>query len=89
MVKAAHYETTEGINIGTELATLRKVYGDRLVVDRADGPDKPTEDLLGLYQDVAGVRSGDSSLTFYLREDAVTEIKVAGADEWGDDEGCL
>ena len=62
--------------------------GDDLVVDRADGWDRPTDGLLASYQDVAAVRNGDRALTFYLRDDVVETVKLSNVDSWGDDEGC-
>lgn len=82
------YRTASGVGVGTTLATLARVYGDRLVVDRRDGWENPTGGLLALYQDVAAVRYGDRALTFYLVEDVVAQVKVSSADFWGDDEGC-
>lgn len=82
------YRTASGVGVGTTLETLERIYGDDLVLDRADGWDSPTAGLLGSYVDVAAVRNGDTALTFYLRGDVVQTIKLSSADFWGDDEGC-
>lgn len=82
------YRTAAGVGIGTPLDTLRQVYGDRLVVDPADGWEQPTDGLLALYTDVAAVREDANALTFLLRDDVVESIKLSTADDWGDDEGC-
>ena len=82
------YRTASGVGMGTTVGTLRRVYGDRLVVDRRDGWENPTGGLHALYQDVAAVRYGDRALTFYLVEDVVEQVKVSSAEFWGDDEGC-
>jgi hypothetical protein len=83
------FRTDDDVSVGSDLAALRRVYGDRLVVDRADGWDAPTSGLLGSYNDVAAVREGDRSLTFVLIDDVVTQIELSTADNWGDDEGCV
>lgn len=80
--------TVSGVGIGTTLASLQRVYGERLVVDRMDGWETPTEGLLALYQDVAAVKQGDRAITFILVQDRVASIKISEADFWGDDEGC-
>ncbi len=82
------YRTASGVGVGTTLRTLERIYGDDLVVDRADGWERPTDGLLASYQDVAAVRRGDRALTFYLWQDAVEMIKLSDAGSWGDDEGC-
>lgn len=82
------YRTASGVGVGTTLATLERIYGDDLVVDRADGWESPTDGLLGSYVDVAAVRNGDRALTYYLHGDAVHTVKLSAADFWGDDEGC-
>jgi hypothetical protein len=82
------YRTASGVGIGTTLASLERIYGDDLVVDRADGWEHPTGDLLAQYQDVAAVRNGAHALTFSLTDDAVSAVKVSDAEFWGDDEGC-
>jgi len=84
----ASYRTASGVGVGTRLATLQRIYGDDLVLDRMDGWDRPTAGLLGSYNDVAAVRHGGGALTFVLMSDLVTAIKVSAADFWGDDEGC-
>ena len=83
------YRTASGVGVGSELATIQSVYGDRLVIDRADGWDAPTDGLLALYNDVAAVREGSAALTFVLGNDAVTQIELSPAGNWGDDEGCV
>ncbi len=82
------YRTASGVGIGTTLDSLRRIYGDRLVIDRADGWETPTDGLLASYTDVAAVRYGDAALTFSLSGDVVDTVKVSHADFWGDDEGC-
>lgn len=82
------YRTASGVGIGTTLDSLRRIYGDRLVVDRTDGWENPTDGLLASYYDVAAVRYGDAALTFLLVGDVVDTVKVSHADFWGDDEGC-
>ncbi|WP_436795466.1 hypothetical protein [Actinospongicola halichondriae] len=82
------YRTASGVGVGTTLESLQRIYGDDLVVDRADGWDAPTDGLLAYYRDVAAVQSGDRALTFYLQGDAVQTVKVSDASFWGDDEGC-
>ena len=82
------YRTASGVGVGTKLETLRRIYGDRLVVDRADGWESPTDGLLASYTDVAGVREGDAALTYHLRDDVVDAVKLSSANDWGDDEGC-
>jgi len=82
------YRTASGVGIGTTLASLERIYGDGLVVDRADGWERPTGGLLAQYQDVAAVRSGPHALTYTLTDDVVSAVKVSAADFWGDDEGC-
>lgn len=82
------YRTASGVGVGTTLATLQRVYAERLVVDRADASQTATDGLVGWYQDVAAVRLGDHALTFYLRGDVVHTVKLSPADVWGDDEGC-
>lgn len=83
------YRTASGVGIGTTLESLRRIYGDRLVIDRADGWETPTDGLLASYTDVAAVRYGDAALTFSLSGDVVDTVKVSHADFWGDDEGCV
>lgn len=83
------YRTASGVGVGTTLATLERIYGDDLVVDRSDGWEHPTGGLLASYQDVAAVRNADRALTFYLRGDVVETIKLSSAQFWGDDEGCV
>lgn len=83
------YRTASGVGVGTDLESLRWVYGSDLVVDRLDGWENPTDGLLASYRDVAAVRDGDRALTFTLENDVVTEVKVSEADFWGDDEGCV
>ncbi len=92
------YRTASGVGIGTSLTSLARVYGDRLVVDQADGWDRPTGGLLASYQTVAAVRDGDRAITYSLTSGpsrpwdpataTVDSIKVSAADFWGDDEGC-
>ena len=82
------YRTASGVGIGTPLEALERVYGSRLVVDRVDGWDRPTQGLLASYQDVAAVRDGDRAITYTLRDDVVEAIEVSDAASWGDDEGC-
>lgn len=82
------YRTASGVGIGTTLDSLRRIYGDRLVVDRTDGWETPTDGLLASYTDVAAVRYGNAALTFLLVGDVVDTVKVSHADFWGDDEGC-
>lgn len=82
------YRTPSGVGVGTTLATLQRIYGEDLVVDRADGWDRPTDGLLAWYSDVAAVRYGDHALTFALQRDVVASVKVSSAEFWGDDEGC-
>lgn len=82
------FRTASGVGVGTDLASLRQVYGSDLVVDRPDGWESPTDGLLASYRDVAAVRKGDRALTFTLTDDVVSEVKVSDADFWGDDEGC-
>ncbi len=90
----ASYRTASGIGIGTSLATLERIYGDRLVVDAVDGWDRPTDGLLASYQPVAAVRDGDRAITYTLTTPpdpasaTVEAVKVSAADFWGDDEGC-
>lgn len=55
------YQTASGVGIGTAPDSLRCIYGDRLVIDRADGWETPTNGLLALYTDVATVRYGDAA----------------------------
>ena len=88
MVRNPTYRTASGVGIGTTQATLQRIYGKDLVVDRADGWEQPTDGLVAYYQDVAAIRRGDHALTFYLRADVVEVVKVSSADFWGDDEGC-
>jgi hypothetical protein len=89
------YRTASGIGIGTSLATLQRIYGERLVVDAADGWDRPTDGLLASYQPVAAVRDGDRAITYTLTApvdpttSTVEAVKVSDADFWGDDEGCV
>lgn len=88
------YRTASGIGIGTSLTTLERIYGDRLVVDLADGWEYPTDGLLASYQPVAAVREGDRAITYLLNlapgtfTPVVEGVKVSDADFWGDDEGC-
>lgn len=82
------YRTASGVGVGTTLATLERVYGGDLVLDRMDGWEHPTDGLLASYQDVAAVRSGERAITFYLLDDAVSTVTVSAADFRGDDEGC-
>lgn len=88
------YRTASGIGIGTSLATLERIYGDRLVVDLADGWENPTDGLLASYQPVAAVRDGARAITYLLNlapgtfTPVVEGVKVSAADFWGDDEGC-
>ncbi len=82
------FRTASGVGVGTTLATLERIYGDDLVVDRADGWESPTDGLLAYYRDVAAVRDGDRALSFYLHSDVVQTVKLSNADFWGDDEGC-
>jgi hypothetical protein len=88
MVRNPTYRTASGVGVGTTLATLQRIYGDDLVVDRSDGWEHPTDGLLGYYQDVAAIRDGGHALTFSLRSDVVEVVKVSAAEFWGDDEGC-
>lgn len=83
-----NYRTASGIGVGTRLTTIQRIYGDDLVVDRADGWESPTDGLLASYQDVAAVRRGDRAITYLVREDVVEAVEVATAGNWGDDEGC-
>jgi len=87
-IDSSRYRTVSGVGVGTRLATLQRIYGD-LVVDRADGWDSPTGGLLASYLDVAAIRSGDRAITFVLRDDVVSTVKVGAAEFWGDDEGCV
>ncbi|MCB1012485.1 MAG: hypothetical protein M9922_12550 [Microthrixaceae bacterium] len=87
-VRSPAYRTASGVGVGTDLAALQRVYGDGLVVDRADGWENPTGGLLASYSDVAAVAQGDRAITFTLTEDVVTEMKISEARWWGDDEGC-
>jgi hypothetical protein len=88
------YRTASGIGIGTSLATLQRIYGDRLVVDEVDGWEFPTDGLLASYQPVAAVSDGDRAITYTLTapvdaaRSRVEAVKVSAADFWGDDEGC-
>lgn len=82
------YRTASGVGIGTKLATLQRVYGDDLLIDRIDPEQTPTDGLRAMYQDVAAVRNDDSALTFLLRYGVVESVKVSDAEFWGDDEGC-
>ncbi len=82
------FRTASGVGVGTTLATLERIYGDELVVDRADGWESPTDGLTASYSDVAAVRNGDRALTFILVDDSVVSVKLSSADFWGDDEGC-
>ena len=88
------YRTASGVGIGTSLASLERIYGDRLVIDAADGWEQPTDGLLARYQPVAAVRDGDRAITYTLSglEDpssaTVQAVKVSDAAYWGDDEGC-
>ena len=82
------YRTASGVGVGTTLETLERIYGNDLVVDRADASGTPTDGLVGRYSDVAAVRSGDRALTFQLNGDVVFGVKLSNADFWGDDEGC-
>ncbi|MFN7151654.1 MAG: hypothetical protein ACK4V6_19520, partial [Microthrixaceae bacterium] len=88
------YRTASGIGIGTALATLERIYGERLVVDLADGWEYPTDGLLASYRPVAAVRDGDRAITYTLTApvdpatSTVEAVKVSAADFWGDDEGC-
>ena len=88
MVRSSRYRTASGVGIGTSLASLQRIYGDDLVVDRLDEMRQPTGGLVASYGDVAAVRNGDRALTFVLRADQVIVVKVSPADFWGDDEGC-
>lgn len=88
------YRTASGIGIGTSLATLQRIYGDRLVVDEVDGWEFPTDGLLASYQPVAAVRDGNRAITYTLTApvtptSTVEAVKVSAADFWGDDEGCV
>lgn len=89
------YRTASGVGVGTTLDTLQLVYGERLVIDVADGWESPTDGLLGSYLSVAAVREGDRAITYLLAHDsdpgdAVVEgVKVSAAQWWGDDEGCV
>lgn len=92
------YRTSSGVGVGTTLDGLRRVYGERLVVDEVDGWESPTDGLLASYSRVAGVRDADFALTFVLgpgefgspddESDTVVSVEVSAADAWGDDEGC-
>ncbi len=84
----ARYRTASGVGTGTTIDELRRVYGDRLVIDDPDGWDRPTDGLLASYRTVAGVRHDTFALTFVLEEDRVVQIEVSDAESWGDDEGC-
>ena len=84
----ARYRTASGVGTGTTIDELRRVYGDRLVIDDPDGWDRPTDGLLASYRKVAGVRHDTFALTFVLEEDRVVQIEVSDAESWGDDEGC-
>lgn len=88
MVRSSSYRTASGVGIGTSLATLQRIYGNDLVLDRLDELHQPTDGLVAYYNDVAAIRNGDRALTFALRADQVAAIKVSAADFWGDDEGC-
>ena len=87
-VRSSSYRTASGVGIGTSLATLQRIYGNDLVLDRLDEVQHPTDGLLAFYNDVAAIRHGDRALTFGLRADHVIFVKVSTADFWGDDEGC-
>ncbi len=88
MVRSSSYRTASGVGIGTSLATLQRIYGNDLVLDRLDELHQPTDGLLASYNDVAAIRHGDRALTFALRADRVVAVKVSAANFWGDDEGC-
>jgi hypothetical protein len=87
-VRNSRYRTASGVGIGTSLASLQRIYGKELVVDRLDELQEPTDGLVASYDDVAAVRQGDRALTFVLRHDRVIVVKVSTAEFWGDDEGC-
>lgn len=84
----ARYRTASGVGVGTTLASLERIYGADLVVDRADGWESPTDGLTAYYVDVGAVRNGERALTFYLQGDVVEAVKLSAASFWGDDEGC-
>ena len=81
-IDSSVYRTVSGVGVGTSLATLQRIYGD-LVLDRADGWESPTGGLLASYSDVAAIRSGDRAITFVLRDDVVTTVKVSVAEGLG------
>ncbi len=87
--RSSAYRSPSAIGVGTDLATLERVYGSDLVVDRADGWDAPTAGLLGSYSDVAAIRDDSRAITYTLTDDLVSEVKVGSAEFWGDDEGCV
>ncbi len=87
-IRNSRYRTASGVGIGTRLATLQRIYGNDLVVDRLDASHQPTGGLVAYYNDVAAIRHGDRALTFVLHQDRVIVVKVSTADFWGDDEGC-
>ena len=88
MVRNSRYRTASGVGTGTSLATLQRIYGTDLVLDRLEALHQPTDGLVASYNDVAAIRHGDRALTFVLQADRVIVVKVSAANFWGDDEGC-
>jgi hypothetical protein len=83
----ARYRTAPGVGTGTTIDELRRVYGDRLVIDDPDGWDRPTDGLLAAIARLPACVA-TFALTFVLEEDRVVQIEVSDAESWGDDEAA-